>query len=144
MVDLHGLGMRMDLICPLRALLDPLAEHLSIVLDGEDPLHPGSDTTPRILEGHATLGDGRVALFGFYQHASRRTIAAEMWVTDGAARVHHDSRVGSVGRRRQAWSYDPATDAVDLARAIVADVLIWLQAFDQASEPAREGSLAHA
>jgi len=54
------------------------------------------------------------------------------------------ARIGSAGRRRQVWSYGPATDAQDLARTIVAEVTTWLQAFGAAREPDLEAPLAFA
>jgi hypothetical protein len=115
-------------------LLDPLIEHTSFVLDDVRVLLDEKDRPHRVLEYHGTLRDGRLVLLGFYQHSAPPTITAEMWVTDDATRMRPDACIGSVARRRQVWSYCPATDAQNLARTIVTEVTIWLQSFSPTIE----------
>jgi hypothetical protein len=122
----------MDLIRPLRGLFDPIVEDTSVVLDAEDPLPAGNGRAHGLLEYHGALNDGRMVLFGFYQHSAQRTVTAEMWVPDDVIRECPEPSIGAVGRRRQAWSYSPATDAQELARTIVAEVTTWLQSFGPA------------
>ena len=127
--DHPELGLRMDLIRPLRMLLDPLIEHTSFVLDEEHPIVAEDDRIQGFLEYHGTLNDGRIVLFGFYQHSLQRTMTAEMWVPDDTRGLRPDATVESVARRRHVWSYDSGTDGEDLVRAIVAEVAAWLQSF---------------
>ena len=117
----------MDLIQPLRSLLDPIVEHTSFVLDDVRQLVDEHGRTLRLLEYHGFLSDGRLVLLGFYQHAVEQRIVAEMWATDDASQLRPRARDESVARRRRVWSYTPAANAVDLARTIVTEVATWLQ-----------------
>jgi hypothetical protein len=116
----------MNLICPLRTLLDPLIERTSFVLDDAQEFVDDQGRTHRVLEYHGTLSDGRMVLLGFYQHSGPRIMTAEMWVPDDATRMFLETGRESVARRRRVWSYNAATDPQSLARAIVTEVATWL------------------
>jgi len=119
----------MDLISRLKALLDPFVQNTSFILDEVHPLTVEDGGMQGILEYHGTLSDGRIVLFGFYQRSAQQTVTAEMWVPDETMRLGPDVSIDSVARRRRVWSYDGRADGENLVRAIVAEVVTWLQSF---------------
>jgi len=123
----------MDFILRLRGLLDPFIKNTSFILDEVHPLTT-EDSMQGILEYHGTLSDGRIVLFGFYQRSAQQTVTAEMWVPDETMRLGPDVSIDSVARRRRVWSYDGRADGENLVRAIVAEVVTWLQSFASTCE----------
>jgi hypothetical protein len=117
----------MNLIHPLKALLAPLLVGTSFVLDDVGGLKGNDQIQHGVLEYHGTLKDGRVVLFGFYQLPDLRMISAELWVPGAAGLTYPKSNTEQMARRRRVWSYDQTADVEGLTRAIVAEVVGWLQ-----------------
>ena len=125
----------MDLIGPLRRVLDPLVANTSFVLTGLEPLVAGAPGGYGFLEYHGVLNDGTVVLIGFYQRSAMRTVTAEMW-SPGTVSGNTVQPSGTpIASRYQAWSYDEIGDVDALAWSIVAEVATWLKVLEPTDDP---------